>query len=216
MDKKNVKKESWPIEVGLNYYGVNEKVVIFLGESNKIEREYSIEALVDATKAWNYLTEKKVLTLEVILKTHKLLMKNLCPDIAGKWRDCDVWIGGQKKFFVSETLIKDDIKKLISLSEKLLKWGQTQSDEIKEEICKLLHVAFENIHGHVDGNGRTYRLVLNWHRLKLGLPILIINADLKEKGYKSEQISYYHWFRYSSDNNLAEFIKRNKIQISKK
>jgi len=183
----------------------------FIGESNAIEGVYSEQAFDDAMEAWNYLKEKQFLTLEVILQTHYLLMQNLELGIAGKWRDCDVWIGGHRKIFISETLIKEDVKELLIISDKLLKWGKNENDEIKEKICKILHVGFEHIHGHCDGNGRTYRLIMNWQRMQLKLPILIVHADWEEKGRYGEQGTYYGWFK-DGGNGLTEFIKKNNIK----
>jgi len=100
------------------------------------------------------------------------------------------------------------VKELINDSEKTIKWAQNKSEEIKEETCKIIHIAFEELHPHCDLNGRTYRLIMNWHRLRLGLPILIIKADWpKEDGM---QKNYYRWFK-DVGSDLTEYIKKNKI-----
>ena len=179
------------------------KIEEFIRESNAIEREYSEQAFKDAVRAWTYLKVKLFLTPEVILATHNFLMRNMYPEIAGKWRNCDVWIGGQRKFFVSETLIKDDVKAFCSQV-----WGITcvtnKSDDVikiknkdKEDHVKKTHIAFEHLHPFVDGNGRIGRLIYLWHREQLGLPIHIIHADIEDGG--DEQISYYRWFQESLD-----------------
>jgi len=62
------------------------------------------------------------------------------------------------------------------------------SDMSKDECTKQCHVLFEKIHPFIDGNGRTGRMVYNWHRLKLGLPIHIIHEG-------KEQFKYYKWFK---------------------
>jgi len=58
----------------------------------------------------------------------------------------------------------------------------------KEERSKQIHVAFEDIHPFVDGNGRVGRILYNIHRIKLGLPIHIIHEG-------EEQKEYYKWFK---------------------
>ncbi len=51
------------------------QVIDFLQQSNYIESECSNSALDDAVKAWKFLIEKKRLSLEYVLETHKILMQ---------------------------------------------------------------------------------------------------------------------------------------------
>ena len=71
-----------------------------------------------------------------------------------------------------------------------------------------MHIAFEELHPHVDLNGRTYRLIMNWHRMRLDLPIMIIKADWPKVG--GEQKIYYSWFK-DVGSELTEYIRKNKI-----
>ena len=166
-----------------------EDIEKFLKESNAIEQEFSVIALKDALKAWDYLKTKSFLTLEVILGVHHLLARHIDPDIAGQWRNCDVWIGGHKKTFVSVQLIEEDIASAISSMEMN---DKLPTDDL-EEFTKQSHIEFEEIHPFQDGNGRTGRLIYLWHRMKLGLPIHIIHADWDKGG--NEQKNYYSWFK---------------------
>lgn len=162
----------------------------FLRQSNNIEREYSEQALKDSMRAWRwaYVNRDKI-DLDYIIKVHWLLMRNLRPDIAGKIRDCDVWIGGHRKIFISEALIKDQLEKFIH------DMGVSRLAN-KENFAKRCHINFEEIHGFVDGNGRTGRILYNIHRLKLGLPIHVICGWKDgDKKYHPEQDAYYQWFR---------------------
>lgn len=160
----------------------------FLLESNAIEGVFGEEALEDALKAWDYLKEKSFLTPETILGVHHLLLRKINPDIAGFWRACDVWIGGKRKFFISTQLIEEDIKTLCDKINLSIKDKDKLSGEQKEEICKDAHINFEFIHPHQDGNGRVGRIIMNWHRLILGLPLWIIHAG-------KEQMEYYKIFK---------------------
>jgi len=155
----------------------------FLQHSNWIENERSEEALEDAYLAWEYL-KKQEITLKSVLTTHLLLMRRVNNPIAGMIRNCDVWIGGKKKTFVAETLIEQDLESLFDAMEAS---KRLSNEKMKIDCAETMHIDFESIHPFVDGNGRTGRLILNRHRLMLGLPILVIHEG-------KEQEEYYRWF----------------------
>lgn len=148
----------------------------FLFESNKIEQEYSVDALEDAIKAWMMakLITKESNTLPYVLGIHRILLKRLNPRIAGKIRKCDVSIGGQ--LGMSPDKIEEELKKLLKIIPKTT-----------QEI-KTWHIMFEHIHPFEDGNGRTGRILMNIQRLKIGLSIHIIHEG-------EEQMKYYKWFK---------------------
>ena len=58
--------------------------------------------------------------------------------------------------------------------------------QYRKKDPKEMHIRFEKIHPFADGNGRTGRMLMWWHEIKLERePTLILNAE-KEK--------YYKWF----------------------
>lgn len=153
--------------------------VEFLRESNAIELVYDHVSLQQAIYAWEYLKEQDQMSIGVALKTHKILMLHqpLLPNEKGYLRDVDVYIGGRKGFPVH------------SLRLALDGWSEKMNMLEMSEFWKDLHIEYEHIHPFVDGNGRTGRMFMNWHRLKFGLPVLVI----KEK----EKYAYYDWFEES-------------------
>ena len=156
---------------------INKEIIRFLIESNKIE-EVGEEGLNDSIKAFVYLMQVSVpLTQKHILKTHRLLMQNLNPEIAGKIRNCLVTVGGK---FCPRV---DEIPHLMS---RFLEIVNTKRKEDIENYCKLSHIYFENMHPFEDGNGRVGRLLLNWQRKQYNLPLLTIE-------YKTRW-EYYNWF----------------------
>jgi Fic family protein len=167
----------------------NKNIDDFIRESNSIERVEGLEPFIQAKKAWNYLKYQKYLTPNKILKIHKILMKDLRPDIAGRYRNCDVWIGGHVKPFISWQLINDDLE---NFCKDILIYSQDESLSPKS-VVKTSHIQFENIHPFEDGNGRVGRLIMLWHRIQYRLPIEVIHADYDKGG--DEQKNYYKWFR---------------------
>lgn len=158
---------------------MNQDELDFLKESNAIEDVFDDDSLQQAIYAWEFLKTVPELTIGAVLKTHKILMlhQKLYPNEKGYFRNCDVMVGGQIKLSVDQ--IRPEMEKWI--------------EEVKTDILgmrrlwKKRHVEYENIHPFIDGNGRTGRMFMNWQRLQLGLPILIVKA--------SERAEYYQWFR---------------------
>lgn len=163
-----------------------EQVKEFLNESNKIERVTEEYALDDALKAWEYIIKKDTLTVKDVLKVHKLLMNRLNPRIAGQFRKCDVYIGRDKKPFISTKLLELAIGAIVNMMNNDCKKLKTKR-EMRQRI-KDHHVMFEGIHPFEDGNGRTGRILYNWERIKNGIPIHIIYTG-------DDQYQYYEWFR---------------------
>lgn len=155
------------------------QLIEFLKESNAIEGEVSLQALNDSLAAFDYAykNRRKVWTVSTILNVHKLLARTLRPDIAGQIRNCSVWIGGEKKKFVSKVIIAEDLRKWIQ------EWWEVKT----EEEIKKAHVEFEEIHCFLDFNGRSGRILYQIMRINADFPIHII--------YEKEKYDYYEWFR---------------------
>lgn len=164
-----------------------EEVKEFLMESNAIESVYGAKSLEESLAAWKYITKIKVLTPEEVMATHGIYMKRLDPKVAGKLRDYPVWIGGNMKPFISYQLLYDGLKEVCDFINDSIKKKNGTPMKDRLEICKKAHIMMEHWHGFGDGNGRL-RIIYNWHRMKMGLPIHIIHEG-------DEQMSYYSWFK---------------------
>jgi len=151
-----------------------EQLTEFLVQSNYIENERTQQAHDDARVAWEYLTLEGELTKGTLLETHKCLLRNLAPDWAGRYRHENVMVGGRmcpQAFFVP------------AMADRQLRIKPSGWDAIKK-----WHQEFEFVHPFRDGNGRTGRIIMNWQRIKQGLPLLIIHEG-------KEQMEYYEWFK---------------------
>lgn len=148
----------------------------FLYQSNLIEGVDNPVMLADAHTAWNYLMKQSVLTLGVILKTHKILMKNsgLYPNEVGYFRTVDVWVGGRKG------APPEEIPMLLQMQ---FVFETLRMHPPPDALA--LHIKYEEIHPFVDGNGRTGRMFWNWTRLKrCGEELGILYASEREEYYK--------------------------------
>lgn len=162
----------------VNKIKISEEEIEFLKESNAIERVYSDEALQDAKQSWmmaKVCGDEKI-SIDYILAIHRRLMKRLNPEIAGKLRDCRVFVGNRECMYYPE------------IRKALFKWCKKYKKPKTWKDIKQAHIDFRDIHPHQDGNGRTGRILMNIQRLNAGLPILIIHEG-------KEQQSYYKWFR---------------------
>ena len=161
---------------------VNPDEIDFLRESNAIEGVYDPVSMHQAIYAWDYLRSQDVLNNSVVLKTHKILMlhQKLQPNHKGYFRDCDVSVGGQIK--LAQDKIRPAMEEWCKDVATTLKVPGKDGVNIKTD-----HIAYEEIHPFIDGNGRTGRMFLNWERLQVGLPILVIKEE--------EKFAYYDWFK---------------------
>ena len=105
---------------------------------------------------------------DAILAMHEALLKHTDPDIAGRWRDQQVWIGGgdigpHQAVFVppSHPRVAAAIDDLVAFIER--------DDVPTLSHAAIAHAQFETIHPFPDGNGRTGRALVHAHLRNKGL-----------------------------------------------
>ena len=158
---------------------IKQKEEEFLKENNAIEGVYDDDSLKQAEYAWGYLMSEDILTLGVVLKTHKILMlnQNLMKNEKGYFRNVMVYIGGKSAINAAH------------ISGRVHQWCFKGMRAYPPIDTKKLHIEYEKIQPFVDGNGRTGRMFMNWQRIKrLKKPLLIIHTG-------KEQQEYYKWFK---------------------
>lgn len=166
----------------------------FLRESNNIENEWDDMSLQDSILAWEYIKTKKQLTKEDILKTHKILMRTrdtIDNEERGSFRKVRVWVGDREGSSPQDIIRQMKIWTLrANVTANLVRLPKDTDEEykkVREDRIKTDHIVYEKIHPFIDGNGRTGRILMNWQRVRVGLPILIIKASERQK--------YYEWFK---------------------
>jgi Fic family protein len=145
----------------------------FLKQSNYIEGEDG--NIEQPARAWQFIKSLEEMSNSDICKAHKILMLDKpYPPPRGYFRSVpqiNVTVGGHT---APNWWLVDGLMSNWCLDYEAMGW-------------QLAHIRFESIHPFVDGNGRMGRILMNWQRLKEGLPILIIHEG-------KEQQDYYKWF----------------------
>lgn len=138
---------------------------------------------------------KNTISEHFIRQLHQLVVKDSQNDIAGKYRDGDVYISGADHKPPSFLDVPSLMRELISWLHK------SQKTHNAIELAALLHHKLTHIHPFWDGNGRTSRLVMNILILEAGYPLAII--------LKNDRKRYYRVLAEADNGNLkpiCEFI----------
>ncbi len=120
------------------------------------------------------LAESKTkITERNIREIHSLILKDIDPKYAGRYRDIQVRITGAKH------VPPDPLQVPVAMR----KFAQTMLKKSKShpvEQAALAHLDLVGIHPFVDGNGRTSRLLMNLILMKQGyFPAIILKNDRK-------------------------------------
>ncbi|MBU1091862.1 Fic family protein [Patescibacteria group bacterium] len=171
--------------------------------------------------------KEQELSLDVILVLHKMLLSNICDDIAGRFRKDDEHVR------VGSYIAPKSQEVLERLEKMLSEYNAKVSENIIKRIAKL-HLTFEHVHPFCDGNGRIGRVINNYLLIREGyVPINIKFIDRKKyyDAFKEfdqkretsvmEEIvgkaisnSYHKRIAYLEGKNiitLADYAKENKL-----
>lgn len=160
-------------------------------------------------------SEKKPLTIEMVLSIHAILIKGLLPkEKTGHFRPGDIYIvddlgdGREKLRFTGPPP-----KKLAYLVNELLSWLHQSDVEALHPIIKagLFHTQFVHIHPFSDGNGRITRLLTQLILYRDGWDFrkIIVLEDF----YNRDRQAYYNalaegWGEtYKEGNDLTPWLE---------
>ena len=121
---------------------------------------------------------KPTLSEHLIRSLHQLVVKKSDEEIAGKYRDTNVFIAG------SSHVPPDALQAQVEM-KKLLSWYSVNQSKIHPiELAAILHHKLVHIHPFIDGNGRTARLVMNISLMRSGYPLAVILKNDRKKYYR--------------------------------
>ena len=95
-----------------------------------------------------------------ILAMHSALVGELHPDIAGRWREEQVWIGGTSLGLHDATFVPPHHDHVPALIEDLVSFARRTDVPLLAQTA-IAHAQFETIHPFPDGNGRTGRALIH-------------------------------------------------------
>jgi len=114
----------------------------------------------------------------LIKNLHQLIIQDIDKNIAGRYRDVDVFITGTDHKPPSALEVPHKMSELISWARK--NYGKMNI----VEFSAIFHHKFVHIHPFRDGNGRVGRLLMNIFLMKYGFPIAIILNNDRKKYYR--------------------------------
>lgn len=131
------------------------------------------------TYIYDIVSGKNELDKRTLLDIHRLILKSIDSDNAGRYRTVPVRISGSEHlppqpflvdkmmedYFIHYQIIKNSLPPIIVAAE--------------------MHERLVSIHPFIDGNGRTSRLIMNFILMKNGYPITYLKGD------ENSRLAYY-------------------------
>lgn len=134
-----------------------------------------------------------VFTESLIRQLNHLIIQDINRNMAGQYRNADVFITGTEHIPPSSLDVPTKMKELID-------WIQTHQKQMNVvEFASIIHHKFVHIHPFADGNGRTGRLLMNVFLMRHGFPIAIIQKNDRQK--------YYRCLRAADAQNYKPLVK---------
>ncbi|MBU3923636.1 MAG: Fic family protein [Nanoarchaeota archaeon] len=145
-----------------------------------------------------------VLDLTFIKKLHKLLMKGVNDEIAGKLRSelkRDVHIAGTPYIPPKWNELKKEI-------ENFFQWYKNNNRKLHPlELASLVHLKIISMQLFADGNSRLSRLLMNWILWKKNYPLIDIPIEDLENYYNA--LDYYQIEK--NENHFVKYILKKYL-----
>lgn len=162
--------------------------------SGKSMREH-LEA-INHSEAISFLesliTEKERLNKRTLLDLHRLVLKSIDTENAGKYRSVPVTIGGSE-FMPPQPFLLDKL-----MEDYFIHYDRQKRGMHPVILAAEMHERLVSIHPFLDGNGRTSRLIMNFILLQNGYTIAILKGD------PDSRIKYYKALENVQMNNNPE------------
>lgn len=172
-----------------------EKIIL----DQEVSRNVSVQEVFEAknlARIMEYIELKGkefVLSSEIILLLHKMLLGNIDDNIAGRFRIKNEYV--RVGPFIAPA--PEHVERMV---EDILSEFENNIDDFPVEKIAKFHLAFETIHPFLDGNGRMGRVIINYQLNRIGFP----NIILRDK----EKKTYYRSFREYNDSKNTKTMEK--------
>ena len=156
------------------------------------------------------LSERKDLSMSLVLRTHHEMFRATRPDIAGRIREHQVAISGSR--FVPPAPVE-----VYPLLRECFRWyDRAKAESHPVELAAVVHLKFVTVHPFSDGNGRVARLLMNFVLHRQGYPMLDIPyagrnsyyGALERAQVRREDSIFIQWF-------LRRYVRENRRFVQK-
>jgi len=127
-----------------------------IGDSTSVNAKLVVQN-VSAMEAAVTLADR--LDPEAILTMHRALLERSNPEIVGRWRDDQVWIGGTGFSPHGASFVPPHQDRVPELMADVMAFANRLDVPVMAQIA-IAHAQFETIHPFPDGNGRTGRALV--------------------------------------------------------
>lgn len=175
---------------------------------DQIHTDHEIREIYEAKNLANaieYLMDnpEKEISLDLILKLHKILLSNIRDEIAGRFRSGNEWVRVGTHIGANPEFVNGFMHELVK------KYNSSTNNEYFLDKIAYFHAEFENIHPFGDGNGRIGRLLTNEQLDMLRLPPIIIPNKSKFDMYYPALDEYA---KTSKTDRLTELFAKLLIE----
>jgi Fic family protein len=196
-------------EISEQVYNSNaiENSTLTLEETEKILLKLDLERFVSERELYeaknlatvvDYINQKakdKSLDIDMILLLHKMLMVNIRPEIAGRFRKDGEWVRVGSHIATNPNDVRLEIDQLLTT------YHSSIDQDIIQRIAKF-HLGFEHIHPFVDGNGRVGRVLNNYLLIREGYVPINIKVSDQDDYYQA----LFNFDNFSESQKMEEII----------
>src|SRR3989344_2198764 len=150
----------------------------------EVARDISVREVFEAknlAKVMEYIRNKGaglVLSREMILLLHRMLLTNIDDRVAGRFRMKGEYVRVGTHIAPAPERVEE------MMDDILTQYTSDHETYFADRIAKF-HLDFETIHPFCDGNGRIGRVLMNMQLLQFGFPGIIIRNKEKKTYYAS-------------------------------
>ncbi|MFI7587314.1 Fic family protein [Spongisporangium articulatum] len=142
---------------------------------------------------------------DAVLAMHRALLEDTHPDMAGKWRTEQVWIGGSSTGPHHAMFVPPHHDRVPAAIEDLVTFADRQDLPLLPQAA-ITHAQFETIHPFPDGNGRTGRALI--HSMLRGKGLTRAVTVPISAGLLVDTATYFAALDAYRDGDVAPIVSR--------